>query len=42
LAVGKIDDVRLYNYALTAAEAFNLRRINQARGMKVIKWVETQ
>ena len=42
LAAGKIDDVRLYNYALTAAEAFNLRRINQPRGMRVIKWVETQ
>jgi hypothetical protein len=42
LATGKIDDVRLYNYALTAAEAFNLRRINQPRGMRIIKWAETQ
>jgi hypothetical protein len=42
LSTGKIDDVRLYNYALTAAEAFNLRRINQPRGMRIIKWVETQ
>jgi hypothetical protein len=42
LVTGKLDDVRLYNYALTAAEVFNLRRINQARGMRIIKWVETQ
>jgi len=27
---------------LTAAEIFNLRRINQPRGVKIIKWVETQ
>lgn len=42
LMTGKIDDVRLYNYALTAEEIFNLRRIDQPRGMRVIKWVETQ
>jgi hypothetical protein len=42
LVSGKLDDVRLYNYALTAAEVFNLRRINQARGIRIIKWVETQ
>jgi hypothetical protein len=42
LVSGKLDDVRLYNYALTAAEVFNLRRINQARGMRIVKWVETQ
>jgi hypothetical protein len=42
LTDGRIDDVRLYNYALTADEVLNLKRINQPRGIKVIKWVETQ
>jgi hypothetical protein len=42
LVSGKIDDVRLYNYALTAAEIFNLGRINQPRGIRIIKWVESQ
>jgi hypothetical protein len=39
---GQVDDVRVYNYALSADEVRNLRYVGQPRGMKVIKWVETQ
>jgi hypothetical protein len=42
LTDGTIDDVRLYNYALTPGEVLNLKRVNQPHGVRVIKWVETQ
>ena len=37
---GTIDDARVYNHAMNAEEVRNLKRTNQPRGVRVIKWVE--
>jgi hypothetical protein len=39
---GALDDVRLYNYALTQNEISKLRGLNQPAGARVVKWVEIQ
>lgn len=39
---GTVDDVRVYNYALTAAEVLTLKKASQPTGVRITKWVEKQ
>ena len=36
-----IDDVRLYNYALTAEEVLAIKGASQAKGVQIIEWLES-
>ena len=39
---GTVDDVHVYNYALSADEVRNLRYVGQPRSVRITKWVEVQ
>jgi hypothetical protein len=39
---GRIDDVRVFNRALKAAEVYQLYRGSRINGVKILKWVETR
>ena len=39
---GRIDDVRIYDRAMTPEEVFGLYRGSRINGVKILRWVETR